>query len=59
MNQSYRTPTDGNTPDLSEAHRRMLYEESRISPEVVAERVQTAAESERAAREHAGKKIED
>lgn len=38
MDTSYRTRTDGNTPNLDEVHRRMLYDESGISPEVVAER---------------------
>ncbi len=38
MHTSYPTPTGHNTPALLEAHRRMLYDESGISPEIVAER---------------------
>jgi hypothetical protein len=38
MSSSYRTHTSSTTPRLSAAHRRMLYDESAIDPEVVAER---------------------
>jgi uncharacterized protein DUF3854 len=38
MQRLYPTWTDGNTPGLSEAHRKMLYDESGISPEVAAAR---------------------
>jgi hypothetical protein len=38
MSSSYRTHTSSTTPRLSAAHRRMLYDESGIDPEIVAER---------------------
>jgi hypothetical protein len=38
MTQGYSKTGDSTTPTLSNAHRRMLFEESGISPEVVAER---------------------
>jgi Domain of unknown function (DUF3854) len=38
MDQCYRTADSNTTPALSARHRRMLYDESGISPEVVAER---------------------
>ena len=38
MSKSYSTATGSTMPGLSDAHRRMLYDESGISPEIVAER---------------------
>src|SRR5215218_10772183 len=38
MASSYRTHTSSTTPRLSAAHRRMVYDESGVDPEIVAER---------------------